>query len=425
MKHQICCYSLDWLQLYCRVAHEPDTFRELWTSPQLDKFGNHRDYKLIVAKEYIKGYAQQRAVKCGRYVVAHIAWEPIGARREYNAAAIKLDNAILYNADWHFILKDILLTLEWTAVNITRMDLACDFNYFENGLYPETFIRVYMTKSSNTYIRHGSNKWAAIGVKDMQKNTFDYIRWGSRQSGVSVYLYNKSKELREQKFKPWIADLWKKHGLDQEKTWRVEISINSSGRGLKNAYNELIYSVFADDLYREQSIENIFKVYAQDYFKFYWKPKNGPTRKKDLKPVRLLPVETSLQLRPTTFYKSAESSRGDMLTLRRLCEMKEYLDESDNSWDRSVSMSLHEVIMYYKRKTSVAKYCDTFRKEIETSIIGQTKRFVPISEWNKRKDRLMDIKTDNEYHIEIARQIAQRIAKLNMYGIVDTIENNQ
>lgn len=422
MKVTRCCYSIDWLQLYCIRKESFDTEKNDYTSPQADKWGNHRNYKLVQSQEYIKGYLQQYAVKWRKYIVAHIAWEPIGVRREKLSCAIKIANPVLYTADWHFILSDILCCLNWSAKNITRVDLACDFNYFHGGLLPETFIRVYLTKSSNTYIRHGSNKWASIGTKEMHKNNFDYIRWGSRQSGISTYLYNKSKELREQKYKPWIAKLWEQHNLDVQNTWRVEFSINSSGRGLKSIADELIHSLFVDDLYKEQAIENLFKLYAQRYFCFYWKPKGGAKLKKDLKKVRLLPDEHTLQVKPTTLYQAQKSARRERMILRELQSFKEELKEEHDYRNYSVLMSLDEIIHQYGIRTHYAVECDMRRTDFLTEIEEQVKEHTSTKELQLRAESVLQIKSDNEYRNEIARQIARKVVSLSAEGILTAVQ---
>ena len=182
-------YSLDWVQIYCtRSSVVPLEVGQSFTSPQNDEHGNHRCYRLTESKEWIKGYGEQYAVMYRQYVVAHIAICPRNVQLNKAGAAIKLSNAVLYVANWHFILSDILACLQWRAVSLTRVDLCCDFNYFLGGLLPETFIRKYICKSQDSYIRHGSNQFAVYGQKEMHKTAFSSIRWGSRQSGVSVYL---------------------------------------------------------------------------------------------------------------------------------------------------------------------------------------------------------------------------------------------
>lgn len=422
MKVTRCCYSLDWLQLYCLHEESFDENKTEYTSDTADRYGNHRYYKLVNSTEYIKGYSIQFAVKYRKYIVAHIAWKPVGIRRETLSCAIKIANAVLYTADWHFILYDILRCLNWTAKNITRCDLACDFNYFHGGLLPETFIRVYLTKSSNTYIRHGSNKWASIGTKEMHKNTFDYIRWGSRKSGISVYLYNKSKELREQKFKPWIAKLWEENNLSIKDTWRVEISINSSGRGLKSVTDELIHSLFVDDLYREQAIKNIFTVYANQYFKFYWKPKGGAKLKKDLKEVRLLPTEHTLKVRPTTLYDAQKSARRELNILRELRSFQAEIEEESDYRNYNFLLSLHDVIVEYGKRSFYAIECDVQRKDFLAELEQDIKEHTTTEELRQRAESVLQIKNDKQYRDEIARQIARKVVTLSAEGVLQSVE---
>lgn len=416
-----CVYALDWLQLYCRTKYQKHLDLGTYESPQADMYGEHRTYELRGATEFIHGYHEQADVWWKEYKVATIAWHPTGARKHLDAAAIKMANHTLYTTQWHFILHDILKTLQWTAVNITRADFACDLNYFVRGLYPETFIRKYMRRTSDTYIRKGSNKWCSVGVKDMHTNTYDYIRWGSRQSGVSVYLYNKSKELKEQKYKPWIAELWKRGGLDVSKVWRVEISVNSSGRGLKSAFSQLVHSLFVDDISTQQSLQAIFQTYARDYFCFLWKPKNGAKYKKDLKPVELLPLEDALPNRPCTLYRSASSSRMEKYVYRNLEQLHSEIERSDDRYLSWLKYPLENVMEYYERKSNLAHKCDTLREELCARTEMAAMRYVDESEWRARYRSLRNIKDDREYLQEIAHQVARRVSQFYMQGYMDEI----
>lgn len=418
MKSPRCVYSIDWLQIYCHVNKKPEVEMVEYVSPMNDKWGNHRIYKLNEGKEYIKGYAIQRSITWKGYTVAHIAWEPLNVNNDKECGAIKIANPVLYTSDWHFILADILKTLDWTAKNITRVDIACDFNYFINGLHPETFIRKYMTKTQDTYIRKGSNKWSAYGQKEVHRNTFDYIRWGSRQSGVAVYLYNKSKELRQQKYKPWIADLWKQHSLNVENTWRVEFSINSSGRGLRHLQEELIHSLWVDDLYKEQAIESIFKVYAKQYFIFHQVKKNGAKKKKDMPIIYLLPTDTELMIRPTKIYQAERTNKAEWQTITRLRCLKHEIEEEGSLQNMNLLLSLQSVIDIYIERALVLHKCQVFREQIQSDISQQIKRHQSMQTIRQRASALQHIKTDNEYLQECAERIAKKVTSMASDGIL-------
>ena len=420
MKSPICMYSLDWVQIYCtRSSVEPLEVGKSFTSPQNDEHGNHRCYRLTESKEWIKGYGEQYAVMYRQYVVAHIAVCPRNVQLNKAGAAIKLSNAVLYVANWHFILSDILACLEWRAVSLTRVDLCCDFNYFLGGLLPETFIRKYICKSQDSYIRHGSNQFAVYGQKEMHKTAFSSIRWGSRQSGVSVYLYNKTKELDVHKYKPYITNAWVAAKLNPKAVWRVEISINSSGRGLVGTFNHLIHTLFVDALSSQVAIENAFKVYAAQYFKFYKIYKGCPKRKKDLSAVHLLPTETSVQLKPTTLYHSAKSCAAERRTIKMLEALKEELMNEHDFCNLNILVSLDDVIDTFRRRSYYQNMCHLFQIDIKQDIAKGVHDWFSQSDLRNRLLSAKCIREDSAYLQEVAERIAIRIATLAPQGILD------
>lgn len=322
-------YSVDWLQVFClRPLGNSMEWNEK-VSPRSDKNGIHRSYKLMGAKEYIQGYEQQRTVIWNKYTIATVAWSPTDKRKRTEGCAIKMANPTLYCADWYFLLMDVLAVLEWHPHNLTRCDLAVDLNYFIGGLLPSTFIRKYICKNNSSFIRHGSNKWALYGRKEMRATVFDSIRWGSRSSGVSVYLYNKSKELREVKDKPWIRAAWKKAELSSTlDVWRVEISITSQGLGLKSLADGMFHTLFIDDIAKPEYLQEIFLTFASHYFKFF---RTDPTakRKRDLKEVQLLPRTKEQVYKPTSLYEYVNSGRTEKVVSNKLFDIVEYLQKRD------------------------------------------------------------------------------------------------
>lgn len=419
MKRPRCVYSLDWVQIYCdaRNTHIVDTY-DVLTSPIADKWGNHREYKLTDAKEYIKGYAFCRSVNYRHYSVAVIAWSPRNANNDQFGCAIKVANAVLYVADWHFILADILASLGWVAKSITRLDICCDINYFLNGLLPETFIRKYLMRKGATYIRDGSNKWACYGLKELHNNEFQSIRWGSRKSGVSVYLYNKSKELKEQHHKPYVVEAWKKACLNIDRVWRVEISINSSGRGLKDVNSGFIRSLFVDELNTQIGVENIFKVFARKYFSFRKVTRGSSCRKRDLPHVELLDFSGDTILKPTTLYHSGKSTRTEKIVCRELTELKEQLYKTDGFNNLQLANALSLVLSEYSQRSYLAHQCATMGKEIADVLKENVEGHITKEGYMQRYKNCADLLSDGEYMKDVSARIASRVKELTMDGVL-------
>lgn len=353
-----------------------------------------------------------------QYVVAHIAVCPRNVQLNKAGAAIKLSNAVLYVANWHFILSDILACLGWRAVSLTRVDLCCDFNYFLGGILPETFIRKYICKSNDSYIRHGSNQFAVYGQKEMKKPPFPQFAGvqGSRAFGLPL---QQTKELDVHKFKPYITNAWVAAKLNPKAVWRLEISINSSGRGLIGTFNHLIHTLFVDALSSQIAIENAFKVYAAQYFKFYKIYKGCPKRKKDLSAVHLLPTETSVDLKPTTLYHSAKSCAAERRTIKMLEALKEELMNEHDFRNLNILVSLDDVIDTFRRRSYYQNMCHLFQIDIKQDIAKGVHDWFSQSDLRNRLLSARCIREDSAYIQEVAEKIAIRIATLAPQGILD------
>lgn len=368
MKQIRSCYSVDWLQVFCTMPLECSMDWEHRVSPRADAWGNHRVYNLVPAKEFVAGYKMCRCLMYNNRLVAVIAWEPLDTRRRSEGCSIKLLNPVLYCCDWYFVLMDCITVLGWTPHNLTRVDLACDLNYFLGGLLPSTFIRKYVCKSKDSYIRHGSNKWALYGLKEMRCTVFDSIRWGSRSSGVSVYLYNKTKELREQKDKPWIREAWKMANLSSTlDVWRVEISITSQGLGLKSICDDFFHTLFVDDIREPKHLQEMFLTFASRYFKFY---RTDPTakRKRDLKEVPLLPSCDNPCWKPATLAEYVNCGRMERIVSNKLYDAVEFLQCRDFAGKYEAIEALRRAEVLFNEIYHIKSRCHQEESALEKAI---------------------------------------------------------
>lgn len=409
MKGQRAAYSVDWLQLFCSVpgAVEPQWIEK--TSPQGDAWGNHRTYRIVPSSHFIKGYVWQREVLYKQYTIANIACQPVNKDHRKDGGAIKLNNAVLYVADWYFILMDVIATLQWQPLNITRVDLACDFNYMMGGLDPATFLRKYVCKQKASYLRVGSNKFCLYAQKEMRCTIYDSIRWGSRQSGVSVYMYNKTKELNEQHDKPWIRDAWVKANLSSTRpVWRVEISITSQGLGLKSMYNSLIHSLFVDELRSPDLCRDMFKVYAAKYFRFL-RTDPKAKRKRDLKEVALLDLVTESPYKPVTLSESHDTGRMERIVSNKLSQLYDYICVRDFT-DKYVMLdALSKVMQLYNFHHNIKAEVSAGYNALEDSIADQITSVFRLPDKEAMRTQLNKARADIEEWHNLAGQLARKI----------------
>lgn len=337
MKTQRITYSIDWLQVFCisKIPHFDYTslMQGKVISPYTNKNGYHNEYTFVKAKEVIVGYEFTATAIYKDFTIATIAAIPKDKRKDSHGCAVKIANPVLYTSTWYDILNDLTAALNWNIHNITRLDIAGDFNYFWHGLDPRTFIRNYLCKGRTGYIRLSSNKFSCNGERDLYRANIDTLRFGSRKSGVSVYLYNKSKELKDKKDKPWIRKVWKSAGLHEDRVWRLEFSISNQGTNMKDLTTGLIHTMFHDDLNVENGIKNYFYAFVNTHFHFKKievAEKGDKQKKKErMEDVVLFNPKEEILYKPKSINRAKDTGRTEKMISNRLLEEYEYIMSTD------------------------------------------------------------------------------------------------
>lgn len=337
MKKQRITYAIDWLQVFCKSQSINIDYSEYMQktirSNIPNRYGNYNEYTFIKAKEVIVGYEWVATVVYKDFTIATIAAIPRDKRKDLRGCAVKIANPVLYTSTWYYLLNDLCTALKWEIHNITRLDIAGDFNYFWHGLDPRTFIRRYLSRGKAGYVRLSSNKFSCNGDRDLFRANIDTIRWGSRKSGISVYLYNKSKELKDKKDKPWIRKIWQTAGLHEDRVWRLEFSISNQGTNMKVLTTGLLHTLFTDDLNRENGIKNYFYAFVDTHFHFKHIEiaTNGEVQKKKerMKDVILFNPDEEIFFKPKSINRARDTGRTEKMIANRLMEEYEYVMSTD------------------------------------------------------------------------------------------------
>lgn len=327
-------------------------------------------YRLERGSEYNAIFDVALSVTLRGFTLATIYAHPRPPQMPKDSASLKVNNALLYSPNWLWYVKDILGALQWTFHTISRVDLCCDFNFFAHCLRPTDFIQRYLRQGSSLskdvqYWRVGRNKYHVIGVKDAKmkdngafsavctEHAFEYLRFGSRSSGVCVYLYNKSRELDELGHKKYIRDLWRQGGLeDNEDTpvFRLEISVNTHGTGYKKAKSVEDVREYKDaatlekrylkpynfsrlalsDFDSQAELENIFWGYASKYFRFkIVGTQKFPHRWEDVRLFDAQLVASVKPYNPSRELKTGVAERNAAATLEKILQTCSEIDMRD------------------------------------------------------------------------------------------------
>lgn len=149
--------------------------------------------------------------------------------------------------------------------NISRIDVCHDSNALASGLRHKTLIDGFL---KNKYEKVGQSNYTLQG-SDGATHEYSYVRFGSRSSGVCAYIYDKTKELREVKNKPYIVNEWIRQGINpNEPVWRMEISIKADSTNMVSTATGEYFRLTTDMLKAQKQIEQVFQIYSEKYLHF-------------------------------------------------------------------------------------------------------------------------------------------------------------
>lgn len=344
--------SIDWFQVTClREISRPISVGMSFQGKLENDKRSHNIYNISQPREFNAMFADCFQVNIHDFPVATIYLNPRPSTMAKGLCMVKLANPLLYTARWMWYLQDILDGLSWRYHNITRVDLCADFNFFNNDISPREFIRRYISSADSTeenpsYYRIGSNKFNTVATKKATDNgctvLCDYIRWGTRNSGVCTYLYNKTQELNDKGGKKYIRDLWFENGLedtDETPVYRLEFSITPSAMYIqrhltdeeKDELNQnkaivreslkslQVRELCMDDFCTQSNVQNLFWIYFQHYFRF----RIVGTQKMphNWQEVQLFDIDLNRQDKPYLCHKSKESGVAERNAAKRCAQM--------------------------------------------------------------------------------------------------------
>jgi len=319
------CISVDWLQTYC--------------------LGN----EIVAGKYQNDGYTFDVNLQDGETAqfkniytvsmhgmqVAVIQQKPRTTVINQKATLLKLSNRVLYSQQYIKILYALQSVLNLTYKGITRIDICYDCNKFFGGRSVSRFIKTFIEKplgEKGSLYRRGSDKFAAYGSKSSTSNArVSSIRFGSENSRIGCYMYDKTLEMKEVKDKPWIRDLWEANGLvSDEKThvWRSEISIKAEGTDILNMSTGELFRISPQYLEHANAIQNLFYVYAGKMFDF--RICNGQECKRNYDKLQLFESKEKVTEKPYYMSSSADTGRMEKICFNKIQKLaREYSDLSE------------------------------------------------------------------------------------------------
>lgn len=360
--------SIDWLSIYCDVsqmvhAEGYDFQREPYgTSVYADMYTIYQ-------------YGEELAI---------LTCNPRSTALKAGTGVLKILNPILYQPQLADLVYNLLYCCHIGFINISRLDLCADFNHFED--YPDMqdffqdFLMTKLWKIGQAKYKVCADKaekiqgeWFKMIGLQSSRHCYQYLRFGSKVSKVSAYLYNKTQEFRDVKRKNYIAEAWKANGIEESlEVWRLEFSLKGDGIKFLNKETKMWQSksleMVLDPIQRAQ----VFDALYCKYWEFRYN--DGQKRKDRMQRANLLPIESSI-LKPVVIDCSDETSR----------EEKRMISAIERTYD--------EVRM--KRQT---------RSEAIEAAIDELCRFTKLSGWHigKYGQKYADMEFAEQYAKQIA-----------------------
>lgn len=267
--------------------------------------------------------------------------------------SVKWDNKFLYKPGSIAEGLNHLSILGLKVKNLNRLDLAIDFNSFKYGLLPNTFINKFM---KGIYVHNGRSKFKVIGLQD-SLNKFEYFRFGSNKSRCAIYLYNKTLEMQQVRFKQHIFSKWEKCGLDvKSDVWRLEVSLRTDKLDLIDKTTGESIKFIAAKCNDPEYLRLLFQSTISQYFHFKHHSKiSNKDRWKDVDLLMDIDYDKSINFRTDLH----DHDRSDKIYLKKL--YAHYNETRKNNFELSTYLweSLQEFVRsrglneYFTKKVSI------------------------------------------------------------------------
>jgi hypothetical protein len=329
--------SIDWLQLYCDGSG--------WMAD--------KDYNWIEQPYQTKHFKKQYVVVYKNEEIATVQSVPSSNIMPKEAMIIKFSNRELYGQDLSGLVSAFLTHNNIIFRSITRLDLAIDFEKFATGDKPEKFIKKFM---SCDYLKNGRGKYCIFG-EQKQSHTFDYLRFGTKQSELNVYMYNKTKELEQVKDKPYIRKLWSEFDLGVGlPVWRLEFSMKGKACSFVDMNSGETFRLDLSIIGNKELLNRVFFSLLNQYFEF---KKNNGTKNKTRMETLILFVNCEVDLKPLYLPKEPCSSKSDKVFIKKLYQLDQELREIPDEY----SDIAHKLMTEFAIRSGLVDFTE---KKIET-----------------------------------------------------------
>lgn len=307
-------FNIDWLQFSGNLHPEN------WNENKIVE--NFKIEKLNFGTKHFKTIYEVFDLRQNKKV-ATVVLNPHSSAISKILCIVKIENWLLYQ---NYVMNYIIEFLEVFNIkfkNLTRVDICCDFNLLDyRNQYPAKFIEKFL---KGDYIKLRRSK-GQVYFEQQKKLNFQYLKFGTGNSRICTYIYNKTKELEQVKNKPHIRESWKQNNLSGE-IWRCEFRIQNFDflltdieTGQQINYNGNIAGLNSFDIIF--NCETVFKALSDHYLVF--KIKGNDTNKSRLKGFKLFNTN-EITIFKKVYNDNPESGRSEKIFIKKLVELNDVL----------------------------------------------------------------------------------------------------
>lgn len=323
--------GLDWVQIYCYLHRD---LGELADADMKVKVGEFPTPQFLMKADV------SLRVDGALLPFCQILFKPRTSVLPAHAAQVKIENRALYESNLMPRISFVFSRLDIEYRSLSRVDVYLDCNRYYGGKRPSLLVseyvkqkilkiginRGYLNFANYGYmISNGSRKVpAGFHVGSPQ---WTGITWGSKDY-IQTQIYDKTRELREQKYKPYIVESWQRAGLDVSDVWRTEMRIMSRGKGIQLLESGDLFALGAYEIANEARIRDLFLSFAERQLRFVYRDYHA--KRQQMRPVKLFDhvSKADVSIKPKSYVSKVHSTRTKSLVVNFLDALKEYVDNN-------------------------------------------------------------------------------------------------
>ncbi len=275
-------------------------------------------------------------VYIGKKRLVTLASQPASNILDPFAIIAKFDNWVCYDENMHVYILGFIQDNQFEFLGFSRVDFCADFNFFDNGMIPDKFIKKYIYRKCMRLGRtpHVAHHFEQGKTEHIEKG----LKFGSNLSEVTAYIYDKSRQMETEMWKPYIYMAWKKAGLnvDCHSPWdesnkaphvfRLEFSVKSGAKLLADTETGELNLLLDLQLMADEYIYKIFYKLYERFFTFVWN--DGQVRRDRMRKIKLFNYTFSNSVMVNA-EKTENASRSKKIFVKKLDQLNKEMRGTD------------------------------------------------------------------------------------------------